>query len=235
MSNTYAIVFKGEILDGADEAAVQQKVGAMFKADAAKIAALFSGKPVAIKKNVDEATANKFVAAFAKAGAKAYAKDMAAPAEPAPPAAQTETITAAPPPPAEPVAQPAATQTAPAADAGSPPATTASVTPTNPDDPVQISAASAAAVREAPQTMVNIQPQGSLDDLSMSAEGSLLVEATPEDYTPAPIAIEADLADEGTSIPAPARDTTPPPEPGDWSVSDGAGAPSGKATFSLDP
>ena len=80
MSNTYTIVFKGEILDGADSSAVQQKVAAMFKADAAKLAALFSGKPVAIKKNVDEATANKFVAAFAKAGAKAYAKNMAEPA-----------------------------------------------------------------------------------------------------------------------------------------------------------
>lgn len=211
MSNTYAIVFKGEILDGADSATVQQKIGAMFKADTAKLAALFSGKPVAIKKNVDEATANKFVAAFAKAGAKAYAKDMT----PAP-AAQEEVIAAAPPPVAEPATA------SPSASSG---------------DEVSYDPAADASLREAPQTTVNLQA-GSLEDLSMSEQGGFLVEAAPADFTPAPEAIEADLAAEGTTIPAPPKDTTPAPEPGDWGLSDGAGdggASSGKASFSLDP
>jgi hypothetical protein len=199
MSNTYAIVFKGEILDGADSAAVQQKIGAMFKADAAKLAALFSGKPIAIKKNVDEATANKFIAAFAKAGAKAYVKNMAAPA----PAPQQETITAA---------------------------------PTSSGDEVSYNPDADASLREAPQTVVNLQA-GSLEGLSMSEPTEFLVDPAPADFTPAPEAIEADLAAEGTTIPPPPKDTTPPPEPGDWGLSDGAGeGESGaKASFSLDP
>jgi len=216
MSNTYAIVFKGEVLDGANSTAVQQKVGAMFKADAAKLAALFSGKPVAIKKNVDEATANKFVAAFAKAGAKAYVKDMAAPAPAAAPAPQEETITAAPPP----------AEAAPAS-----PATSSSSS-----DEVSYNPDADASLREAPQTVVNLQA-GSLEGLSMSEPTGFLVEPAPADFTPAPEAIEADLAAEGTTIPAPPKDTTPPPEPGDWGLSDevGESAPSGKASFSLDP
>ena len=214
MSNTYAIVFKGEILDGADSAVVQQKVGAMFKADAAKLAALFSGKPVAIKKNVDEATANKFVAAFAKAGAKAYAKDMAAPAPAATPAPQEETITAAPPPAVEPP----------------------SASPSASGEEVNYNPEADASLREAPQTVVNLEA-GSLDGLSMSEQTGFLVEPAPADFTPAPEAIEADLAPEGTTIPAPPKDTTPPPEPGDWGLSEGAGESetSGKASFSLDP
>lgn len=206
MSNSYAIVFKGEILDGADEAATKKNIATMFKANDAKLAALFSGKPVAVKKNIDEATANKFVAAFAKAGAKAYAKNLAEPA----PAAKEETITAAPPPP---VAN----------------------TTNHSDDSVAINPASAQAVREAPQTVVNIQPQGDINELSMREQGGFLVEPQAADTTPPPEAIVADLATEGSTIPAPARDNTPPPEPGDWSLSDGAGAPSGKASFSLDP
>lgn len=203
MSNTYAIVFKGEILDGADNAAVQQKVGAMFKADAAKLAALFSGKPVAIKKNVDEATANKFVAAFAKAGAKAYAKDMAAPAAPQSPAAE--------PAPASPSAS-------------------------NSGDEVSYNPAADASLRAAPQTIVNLQA-GSIDELSMSEQIGFLVDPAPADFTPPPEAIEADLAPEGTTIPAPPKDTTPAPEPGDWGLSDGAGdgGSGGKSSFSLDP
>lgn len=215
MSNTYAIVFKGEILDGADRAAVQQKIGAMFKADAAKLTALFSGKPVAIKKNVDEATANKFVAAFAKAGAKAYAKDMAAPAPAATPAVKEETITA-PAPPAEP-------------PSSSPSASTSG-------DEVSYNPEADASLRAAPQTVVNLEA-GPLDGLSMSDQSGFLVEPAPADFTPAPEAIEADLAAEGTTIPAPPKDTTPAPEPGDWGLSDGAGesGSSGKASFSLDP
>lgn len=209
MSNSYAIVFKGEALEGADLATVKQKIGAMFKANDAKLAALFSGKPVAIKKNVDEATANKFVAAFAKAGAKAYVKNLA----------ESEPKTEA----------KAVPQAAPAV---------AAATNANSSEKVEINPASAASVREAPQTVVNIQPQGDTNELSMREQGGFLVEPQAADNTPPPEALEADLAAEGTTIPAPARDTTPAPEPGNWSLSDGAGpsgGSGGKASFSLDP
>ncbi|MGM0565001.1 MAG: hypothetical protein ACQES2_11765 [Pseudomonadota bacterium] len=208
MSERYAVIFEGEILEGQDEAAVQQRVGALFKADAAKITALFSGKRVTIKKGIDEATANKFVAAFAKAGAKAHARSMDAPADPPPQAAPE-------PPKAEP-----AQQTAESAAASA---------PTSAD-----SGGSDAAAGEAPQTVVDIQPGEDPDKLSMADVGEVLAEDRGEDAPPPPEALEAELADAGVPLPAPPKDDTPPPEPGDWQLSEEENQGQ-KASFSLDP
>ena len=67
----YDIYFRGEILPGADAAQVKSAIAQIFKADAAKLATLFSGKVNTIKKSVDKATAAKYQQAFKKAGAKA--------------------------------------------------------------------------------------------------------------------------------------------------------------------
>lgn len=67
----YDIYFRGEILAGADETQVKAAIAKIFKADAAKLAVLFSGKVNTIKKSVDKATAAKYQQAFKKAGAKA--------------------------------------------------------------------------------------------------------------------------------------------------------------------
>jgi len=67
----YDIYFRGEILAGADDAQVKAAVAKIFKADAAKLATLFSGKVNTIKKSVDKATAAKYQQAFKQAGAKA--------------------------------------------------------------------------------------------------------------------------------------------------------------------
>lgn len=67
----YDIYFRGEILPGADAAQVKSAIAQIFKADAAKLAILFSGKVNTIKKSVDKATAAKYQQAFKKAGAKA--------------------------------------------------------------------------------------------------------------------------------------------------------------------
>ena len=67
----YDIYFRGEILPGADAALVKSAIAQIFKADAAKLAILFSGKVNTIKKSVDKATAAKYQQAFKKAGAKA--------------------------------------------------------------------------------------------------------------------------------------------------------------------
>jgi len=48
----------------------------MFKADAAKLAHLFSGKRVVIKKNIDQATANKYKTALMNAGADCEVKSL---------------------------------------------------------------------------------------------------------------------------------------------------------------
>jgi len=72
----YEVAFSGAILEGADIEQVKAKVGAMFKADATKLAQLFSGKRVVIKKNIDQATANKYKTALMNAGADCEVKSL---------------------------------------------------------------------------------------------------------------------------------------------------------------
>ena len=48
---------------------MKAKLQQLFKADAAKVDALFTGRPVPLKRNLDEATANKYRDALIKAGA----------------------------------------------------------------------------------------------------------------------------------------------------------------------
>ena len=67
----YDVYFRGDILAGADDAQVKAAVAKIFKADAAKLALLFSGKLNTIKRSVDKATAAKYQQAFKQAGAKA--------------------------------------------------------------------------------------------------------------------------------------------------------------------
>ena len=65
----YEVAFSGEIADGADADKVKANVAQIFKADEAKLAHLFSGKRVVIKKDIDQQTALKYQAALTKAGA----------------------------------------------------------------------------------------------------------------------------------------------------------------------
>ena len=60
----FEVAFSGKISEGADLDDVKTKVGKMFSADEAKLAQLFSGKRIVIKKNVDQATATKYKTAF---------------------------------------------------------------------------------------------------------------------------------------------------------------------------
>lgn len=65
----YEIAFSGVIKPGADLQTVKQKLGMMFKADAARLQQMFSGKRVYIKRRADEVTMIKYRGAFQKAGA----------------------------------------------------------------------------------------------------------------------------------------------------------------------
>ncbi len=70
MSNSdFDIIFRGDIVFGHQLAEVKLKLQQLFKADAAKIDGLFTGRPVPLKRNLDEATANKYRDALLKAGA----------------------------------------------------------------------------------------------------------------------------------------------------------------------
>jgi hypothetical protein len=74
----FAVVFKGKIADGADPAQVRANLAKLFKADAARIEAMFSGKTVVVKKGIDEDTAKQYKAVLAKAGAVAAVVNAAA-------------------------------------------------------------------------------------------------------------------------------------------------------------
>ena len=78
----FEVAFSGKIAEGAELEQVKAKVGAMFKADAAKLAQLFSGKRVVIKKNIDQAMANKYKAALNNAGAECEIKPLSMVAPP---------------------------------------------------------------------------------------------------------------------------------------------------------
>jgi hypothetical protein len=65
----FEVAFSGQISDGANLDEVKTRLGKMFNADEAKMAQLFSGKRIVIKKNIDQATALKYQTALTRAGA----------------------------------------------------------------------------------------------------------------------------------------------------------------------
>ena len=65
----YNLIFQGKIIDGASLDEVQSNFARLFKTDAAKTAALFSGKTIVIKKNLDTESTKKYLAILQKAGA----------------------------------------------------------------------------------------------------------------------------------------------------------------------
>lgn len=105
---TYAIVFKGEVVEGFDAATVQAQLSKLLKADAKKTAALFSGKQIVLKKTADKAEAAKYGKALKKVGADVKIKIIKSEATvkaeaTAKTPAKTPTTTKAPPKPAAPV------------------------------------------------------------------------------------------------------------------------------------
>ncbi|MDZ7829027.1 MAG: hypothetical protein U5K33_05925 [Halofilum sp. (in: g-proteobacteria)] len=81
----FQVVFRGELTGDLSEEEVRQKLAALFKMPEAKVAGLFTGKPIVVKRHLDEATARKFEAAFRKAGAECEirsASESASPTEP---------------------------------------------------------------------------------------------------------------------------------------------------------
>ena len=112
----FEIAFSGETLEGENPEDVKARVGKMFNADAAKIAQLFSGNRIVIKKNVNQQTAEKYKNALNKAGAACELKSMT-------PAVKAPTAKPAPPPPAAQTVAPAAREPVDYGDIAPPPAT----------------------------------------------------------------------------------------------------------------
>lgn len=97
---TFDIIFRGDIILGHSLEDVKLRLQKLFKADAAKIDALFCGRPVPLKRNLDEATARKYQAVLQKAGAEVSIKPAGSvksqPAAPRPATVQRRTLTLAP-------------------------------------------------------------------------------------------------------------------------------------------
>jgi hypothetical protein len=66
----FDIIFRGDIVFGHQLADVKTRLQQLFKADAAKVDALFSGRPVPLKRGLDQASAQKYKEALMKAGAQ---------------------------------------------------------------------------------------------------------------------------------------------------------------------
>lgn len=64
----YDIIFRGDIVLGHQLTDVKVRLQQLFKTDAEKVDALFSGRPVPLKRNLDLASAQKYRDALIKAG-----------------------------------------------------------------------------------------------------------------------------------------------------------------------
>lgn len=93
----YEIAFSGELAPGAKLEQVEANLTRLFQADAQRIAALFSGRRIVIKQNLDYASVEKYRQAMARAGAVAEVRPMPV---------EVEEIELAPPPAEEPAPAP---------------------------------------------------------------------------------------------------------------------------------
>ena len=66
----YKIVFDGQLMPDMSLDTVKDNLARLFKSEQSKIDALFSGSPVALKRDLAEAEADKYLAALQKAGAR---------------------------------------------------------------------------------------------------------------------------------------------------------------------
>ena len=179
----FEVAFCGQISDGANLDEVKARVGKMFKADDAKLAQLFSGKRIVIKKNIDQATAAKYKTALNRAGAECEVNPIGGAA----PAAVAAVAT--------PVAAPAESN--------------AVATPPS----VQFEAAYDGEVEPPPQTDPLGITGDQIEDLAVSIApiGSELQDAHTEPEEPQIDITGLDIAPVGSDISATKKDSEPPP------------------------
>lgn len=97
MDQRYRLVFRGELRQGFLAEDVHRALADQLKLDAARLARLFSGQRIVLKRDVDEERAHRYIRQFAQMGAVLHLEADAAPAAPAAPSS-------APPTPASPAA-----------------------------------------------------------------------------------------------------------------------------------
>ncbi len=65
----YEVIFRGDVVPGQNIVEVKQRLAKLFNAEPGRIDQLFSGRPVALKKHVDQQTAERYRETLHKAGA----------------------------------------------------------------------------------------------------------------------------------------------------------------------
>lgn len=168
-TSEFDIIFRGDIVFGHQLTEVKLKLQQLFKVDAAKVDALFTGRPVPLKRKLDEATANKYREVLLKAGAQVEI----CPSDSSP-------ATAAPKPaPVRPAAAPV-----------NHPAATAAITPVTPTAPVWSIAPAGADLLPADQRPAAAAPVAvDLSGLSLRAQSGNLLDAS--EVAPTPVATVA--------------------------------------------
>lgn len=187
MSDLYEVAFSGQIAEGADLQEVRANVGKIFKADDAKLAQLFSGKRIVIKKNIDRQTAMKYQQALHKAGAVCELVNLSV---------SVETVEAAPPPQTVEPATPEQPADAPRAA-------------TNADDTDY----SGRDIPPAPKTVPLDISGDQIDDLgaSIAPVGSILKEGEDEPVAPPSVPEALSVAPVGSDLGEHKDEKTPPP------------------------
>ncbi|SEP74975.1 hypothetical protein SAMN05421693_10525 [Ectothiorhodospira magna] len=71
MDNTYWVVMSGVPLDGVDRATALAALAALFQVPEARVEGMLAGKPVVVKKGMDQATAQRYLARLQQAGVAA--------------------------------------------------------------------------------------------------------------------------------------------------------------------
>ena len=104
MDDRYTVIFEGRIMPGKTTGMVKERLKSALKTDDRGIAKLFTGSPVAVRKNTDLATAEKYRQVFAAAGAVCNVKkegttDNQGPPSPAAESAAADGPTGSPAPP----------------------------------------------------------------------------------------------------------------------------------------
>lgn len=155
-ATTFAVVFTGQVVEGADVEQVKASLARLFKVELARVASMFSGKPTAIKTGLDEATARKYQEVLRQAGALCQVIDMAAVRKPA---------------------APAATPTAPRIPAPPTPPTKPAVQPTAPAPVLNATLAEPGVLLKEPEEVSPLQVD--ISRLRLGAAGETLVEAKP--------------------------------------------------------
>ncbi|GAB5452040.1 MAG: hypothetical protein Hals2KO_23680 [Halioglobus sp.] len=90
MEQRFNIYYAAQVVVGRDPAEVRENLGKLFKANEQTLDKLFSGKPQLLKRDCDEATAQKYQQAMQRAGAVALVRAVQEGAAAPAPAAATE-------------------------------------------------------------------------------------------------------------------------------------------------